>query len=480
MIERAKGAVGLLLPGTVAVVVTCSLIQMQLSVAVAAALVVALVAVLVPPRSLLLFGIATVSYERVSVATPIGNLRLAHLLLATACLGAVLRGQRAARPAWVLGPLLLVILPVMASAAIHGQRALGAAESVAYLLNAGLVIAALALCGVGDEDRPVLLTWYIRGASLSALVGLYQVAAFFMHLPTFVASADTVGGLPRALGFSYEPAFFALTMVFGLLAVQARGTRQLAAVAVLVSGAVLSNARVLVLLVVVLGVYGATQRMHQRSRRRAQFRLLVGGGIIATVLLAALLSVSGTQQALQTRALSFADRQDEASNAIRLRTYSSVLAAVRDGHMALGVGPGRLGLVADSYGYPSYALRQAGPGQSASPTGAALGAYVADNIGLQALADAGFVGLVGLTMAGTLLWVRARRSPRPDVLRSAQLALIVAGSLVSLGYDPKVWTLFAVCTLPLQGRGAWPRAHGAKVPRVQPEEIRPNQEAIDA
>jgi O-antigen ligase len=136
--------------------------------------------------------------------------------------------------------------------------------------------------------------------------------------------------------------------------------------------------------------------------------------------------------AVAARLGSLADPNEPTSNAPRLHLYGAVARVIGD-HPALGVGPGNVGYVLPRYG-------QEVPHRKV---------YVAtaNDIWLQGAVDAGVLAIpliVGL-LWGTAQAVRRRSSlPARALALGGLVFLLVNGAFVSLLWDMKFWTVFAL------------------------------------
>lgn len=432
-------------------------------------------------------GLFTISWERLgNIAAGPYNVKLPSLLFTIAAVCSVpmwrarfaeLAASRVLRAILLLVPVVLAVLVL--AVAVSSSPARGVGQLVAVLT--GAVFPAIATLVIVRDRRSLrwTLRWFVAGSLVASIFGLYQLLAFYVGLPQMLGGTDAgVDGVTgRIQGFNYEPAYFAVFIVFALAA---------SASLALVSGRVLAwapavwfalvlvlmNVRALAFLLPVLAVLLA---LRWKANRRLLLRLAVAGTIVLlanAVIPAAVTAladpgqapVSSTPAAAGTAPLAgeseaprhereadhprageeveapvrvanppraLLDPNEESSNGPRLDLYRAV-AKVVSAHPVLGVGPGNLGSALQETGYVP-------PNQS--------GSIVANNIWLQALADGGVVLLLvelALLVTVALLLLDRGITPVQPLLAAWLAVVLVDGMLTSYFFDLKVWVVLAV------------------------------------
>lgn len=427
---------------------------------------------------LVALGVFTVSWEQLG-NLPLGpyNVKLPALLFSVAAVLsaprwiAVIRSIRsrptAVRWVAVIAAAVLVVFAVRAVTSF--PIGLGLAQLAA--VGSGALLPALAIVGTvrSSQDVVWVLRWFIGGALVAGVFGLYQLIAFYLGLPQGISytGVGTSGEGGRISAFSYEPAYFAYFLMLALGAVVTKARLQSRRVGwpVLVFFAIvltLANVRALLFLLPVVAVLLAVSWGRNRGLllRSASVAVIVIG--LNTVIPLAVTSAVAThaQEApspspsrdpspeeqspsvpstvdpvvppqLPTDVL---DPNERSSNGPRLDLYRAVLAVDLEAPL-VGVGPGHLRDALADNGYVA-------PNQGAN--------VVANNIWLQAGADGG-VPLLLLEMAlvasMTVLWWRARRSATHALLCAWLGVVLVGGMLTSYLFDIKIWVIGAVALI---------------------------------
>jgi len=414
-------------------------------------------------------GLFTVSWDRLANLSLGGyNVKLPSLvfsLAAVAVLPLLVRRRGEFRARWVrtLGLLTAVLVVVLVlSTVLSAHPTAGLAQLAAVVT--GALAPGLAVFGLLRTRSDLLwaLRWFLAGAALASLFGLYQLAAFYAGWPQFIAytGVGVDGDAGRISSFSYEPAYFAnfivlaagAAMSVALLQGRRMGWWVAAAFAVVL---VLVNVRALYF---VLPVFAVLLAFRWRQNRTVLLRFLVVGAVVIGVDIGAMSAIEqATAQAVQepqqaaapeaprtvaplpepdptARAdspVNVLNPNEQSSNAPRLALYTAVLKASLE-EPVLGLGPGNLGpaLAADGYIPPNQGTQ-----------------VVANNVWLQALADGGI--LLVLTEAGIVALVVVqlfRRATTPlQPLIAAWLAVLgVSGMLTSYFFDVKIWVVLGV------------------------------------
>jgi hypothetical protein len=274
------------------------------------------------------------------------------------------------------------------------------------------------------------LTAFISGAVLAAIFGLYQLASTLGHVPYPLEYSGLGNGFQRIASFSYEPAYFAQWLILALAAVGARAwllkepvSRKLTGLLVVVL--LLANSRAVVLMIPVFLILAASRT--ERYARKAAGTLLVL--LVFVVPIVALTSPS-TFGNIAARVGSIGDPREVTSNAPRLKGYNADIAITSD-HPVLGVGPGNLFIVGDSYGL-DYGL------------GVSSNTAVANDVWLQAMVDGGYLLLaaqIGFFLVAALSLARAGTR---QLMAGWLTVLLIEGALTSNFYDVKLWAVLGL------------------------------------
>ncbi len=349
-------------------------------------------------------------------------------LCALVFFAAVLR-ERRQRGALTLGAgPVLTGLAWLALAAASATTSYIPGKSLGYLAWAAfdllVVFGGIALWATTPQRLRFALRAWLAGMALAVGMGAVQLGTWALGGSPPLMGWDTLG-LPRINGFSYEPAYFALYLVPGLLFLSARvarlGRRALGsgalAVALLAAVALstsrsgwLGTAVGLALLLVLLVLRGG---------RQAALRLgaLALAGTLAS---GALLAASPTLRGHLGRfAKMGVDRTERTSSAPRLIAMSEAAAFFR-AHPVTGVG---------FAGYGGYAL--AHPAWL-RPSDRGAHGVVTTNLYLELAAETGLVGLLAaLGLLSSVLWPLFGRLRRPLPSEPAELAAARDGLLLS-------------------------------------------------
>ncbi len=385
-------------------------------------------------------GLLTISWDRIA-AIPVKtyHLKLPYLCFGLAVLVSVLFDRRlVGNLARVLNPAYTTIASILF---LYVLAALGGISRSAGIGQVGTVIggALLPLCAIIRVARrqggpQVLLKWFIRGGVIAAWFGLYQLVAFYLHLPQGVTYTGQVGGFGRIAGMSYEPAYFADYLVLVIASILAY--RRLAdssaygwALAICAVSLVLSNSRATLIMIPVL-VFAFRPQVLRSLRRRTLVRMA------ATVVVAVAVVALGSPATfghLRARVASIANTKEPTSNAPRLKQYHAELEIIR-GHWVTGIGPGSLYKEAARYGWDVPSTW--GPNQ-----------VVANNIWLQAAVDGGILLLLAeaALIVRVAVIVRRHASATIQLLWAGWLAVIlVGGMLTSIYFEIELWVVLGL------------------------------------
>jgi hypothetical protein len=295
----------------------------------------------------------------------------------------------------------------------------------------GALLPLLAITRVASRSRGVsitLLDAYVKGGIVAAVVGLYQLVAFYTGLPQPISYSGEGGGFGRISSFAYEPAYFGyyLILVLGAMAARDAMLRRptpIVPAAIVFGALLLCNSRAVFFtlpLFILLGV-----RRHPVGLKR-----IFPGGLLVpiglAVVLVALLSPS-TTAFVGERFGSIFDPTEATSNAPRLEQYELIGDVIRDHPQ--GIGAGNLLDVG-----PKYGLRPVDD--------ATANTFVANNIWLQSMLDGGvlltLVQALLIIAVCTLLLNRAR-SPVAYLAAAWVTIVVVGGMLTSTFYDVRLW-----------------------------------------
>lgn len=433
-------------------------------------------------------GLFTVSWDRLANIQLAGyNVKLPSLVFTIAALAVIpmlWRRRTEFRDRWVrmIGALVALLFVVLVVASLISDRpAAGLAQIVAVVT--GALAPSIAVFGVARAlpDLVWAMRWFLAGAALASVFGLYQLAAFYLGWPQFITytGVGVDGEAGRIAAFSYEPAYFAnfLILAFGAAVTVAilRGRRlgwvPVFGFAVML---VLVNVRALFFVLPVLVVLLA---IRWRQNRRLLLRVVVAAVVvvgvnIGTTSVIAQVTAQAIQQAQPVapgetptdvpvatpdptaRAdapTNVLNPNEQSSNAPRLALYKAVLdvSLVRP---VLGVGPGNLGGALADSGYMP-------PNQGTQ--------VVANNIWLQALADGGIVLVLveaGIVVLMVVQFFRRASSPVQPLIAAWLTVVGVSGMLTSYFFDVKIWVVLGMVIAAVVIRGRTPRLTPARTP----------------
>lgn len=427
---------------------------------------------------LLAAALFTVSWERFANLDAAGyNVKLPVVLFSITALLSIPRWWRwlraiRSRPVtiqWLVSLALVVVVVFLIRAFTAFPLALGIAQVVA--IGTGAVAPALSIIGriAGLADVLWALRWFVAGAVVSSLFGLYQLFAFYAGLPQGVdyTGVGTSGEGGRISAFSYEPAYFAYFIVLSIGAVIAAAQMSKKrvpwlAIVFFALVLVLVNVRALLFLLPLFAVLLAVEWRRNRG-------LILRGAISGVVLVAVVTAVpyvitaamgsaptpvqsASTGSARQPSAQRSSDAEsalppppqlptnvldpnEPSSNGPRVDLYKAV-GVVDIQHPLIGVGPGHLrdALAANRF-------------VASNQQGATV---VANNIWLQAVADGGVVLLLlegALISTLVVLWWRGRRTATHPIVSALLALLLVGGMLTSYFFDIKVWVVIALAVV---------------------------------
>jgi O-antigen ligase len=391
----------------------------------------------VPLSTLILYvGIFSVSWDRfLNVDVGGSNVKLstvAFVLAAFLTLTDRLREPvRSGKQQAALGATFLVLVVYAVMCVFAADRSIALTQWLTVLL--GATVPFLAVYGnvrlFGRVDGA--LTAFIRGGVFAGIFGLYQLAAFYTHLPQFIVYTDTSGGLGRISSFSYESGYFGYFLIMVIAAVFARAVhrqepvhRGLLVFFVLVL--LLTNSRASFLTVPILVVLLFARRPQELKKSRV---LPVVAGLIFAALVATLAKPALAGQIL-ARAATIFDPTEQSSNAPRLAFIDLAIRVVRD-HFWTGLGPGNLILFSNSYGMPV-------------PVGQTPNSWIVNDVWLQALVDGGIFLLVAESIFVVVVVVAfyRRRYPVARILMAGWIAAFIVSSLITSYYfNTELWVV---------------------------------------
>ena len=401
-------------------------------------------------------GLLTVSWDRVSIRFGGMTLKPAYVAFGAALvidLAQQLRDgrQRSSALARFTRRTVVALLALLAAATVRSGFPIdGARQLVVVLLGAVVPAWACFRLGRSPKRRAVLVSWALTGAALAATIGVYQFASSYLHLPAFLVYTPRVGALGRTAGLSYEPAFFSMYLVsmvpVAVLMLMRSGSdigpvqpvpRPSVLFCILLLGILVANARAGYLalpLALLLPLIGRSWRRRVLIRPVA----LLCGAFVFVALASAVVRFDLATYT-RTRLASITDTRESASNAPRLRLYSTDRRIATD-HLLLGIGPGALGHKLPEYGLPLSEYFQGSPLTDRSRV-------VANNIWLQAVLDCGVGGVLGVVLILGVLFRLGRRCQDPYgrwLAVGCLLAFIIGGALTSLFWDAKYWALIGI------------------------------------
>lgn len=412
-------------------------------------------------------GLFSFSWERL-LNVPVGpyNVKLPSIAFSLAVLvllprlPALARRLRGVRVALAILAALLVWLTVASLLAADVLAAV--AQLIAIATNALAPAAALLLALDSLARVRWGAIWLVAGAYVAAVFGLYQLAAFYLHLPQGVVyTGEVLGstGFGRIAAFSYEPAYFADALVIAigariLLALTGRGRIRWFEYLFLALVLELASVRALVLILPVLAVllllrWRRTGGVVLRGVVAAAIvvgAFALGGQVVPAVMTALSPAGAAPDTSQQTpdagpadtgtpnpsatvpdtapQESNLFDPNEVSSNSVRLDLYRSVIPVITQ-HLAFGVGPGNLGRT----------LHPDAPPADQQAT-------IANNVWLQAAADGGVpaVLLEAAFLVAVLVQFLRRRTALASPMFAAVLTVVgVGGMLTSYYFDMKVW-----------------------------------------
>lgn len=277
------------------------------------------------------------------------------------------------------------------------------------------------------------LSAFIWGGTFAAVFGVYQLAAFYLHLPQVVPYEATGGGLGRISAFSYEAGYFGYLIILVIAALFARAAMRNRPVnrihlVFLVAVLLLANSRATALTLPLVFVLMLARWPQSRARAKLWPILIVGVWAVAIAALAAPSLMTTVGQ----RVASIFDPTEPTSNAVRLSLFDMATKILHD-HL-FGIGPGNLIRYVPLYG-------------GVLSDGATSNSVIANNIWLQAWLDGGPLLLV-LEAAFVLIAITTllrRRAPTVRLLMCGWVtAVLVASVGTSYFWDMKLWAVLAL------------------------------------
>ena len=389
-------------------------------------------------------GIFTLSWDRIgNLSAGSFNVKISIIAFLVSLALTVLGGHRLGQivvPRLVLYlSLAMLLVLVVASVLADDQRTalLGVVTVVlGALVPALAVVANSRIAGQFQE----MLKWFVWGAVVACIFGLYQLLAFYTGLPQLIEYEGVSGGLGRISSFSYEPAYLGYFLVVVLVVALARfrstrwpwGYVQIGLVLVtlllLNSRAVFLTLPLLLILVRPLASGLATFRQMWITAAAA-----VGAFLLVCVTVPSIPATLGAQF------LSIFNPQEASSNAPRLELYTAAV-QVAAKYPIFGVGPSNFGIHIAELNYAQY-------------EGVSLNKMVVNNIWLQSLMDGGAVLAIvqAALVVVAIVTIYFSKNVVARILMAGWIAVIlVGGMVVSNFYDAKMWVTLALAIAALQ------------------------------
>jgi hypothetical protein len=385
-------------------------------------------------------GLFSASWDRLAVV-PVGSFSLKLPVIAFACSlvltladGLIFKGGGPWRRQPVTAWSLFILLAFLMTGFLASDPLAAFLQWATVLLGAIIPMFAVFLNVRQFGGVEQALTAFLRGGFVAATFGLYQLAAFYLHLPQLIEYRATGGGFGRISAFSYEAGYFGYFMILVIAALLARAAVREEPVSrwhltFLIGTLLLANSRATAFTLVLLLVLVKWRKPAPGAFGR-YIHFYVFGAIglgMALVLLPNLLA-----SAIKWVSTVF-DPTEATSNAPRLRIIDATWGIAQDNFLT-GIGGGNLRHFLAEYGGPI--------GKDV-----AANEVVANNIWIQALLDGGIilfaVEVVFILVAIFTLYKKAL--PVARTLLAGWISVLLVSSLVtSYFFDLKLWVVLAL------------------------------------
>lgn len=452
-------------------------------------------------------GLLSVSWDRfLNVEALSYNVKLPSLafsLAAVLLVVAVPHPLRTLLQPGVQRTVTLLSVAVVVYLGLRGVLSASPSAAIAQLLAvvSGAVLPFLAVVLLVRTKQRLLwaISWFLVGAVIASLFGLYQLTAFYAGWPQGIeyigVSIDT--GLGRISSFSYEPAYFSyfIFLAFGAVVVRRKilgGEVRWGTLIVFAAMLYLINVRAIPPMAIAGGVllliaFSSYRRMLTRAAIVFVCAAVVSFAVPAVIpVVAEAISAASVATAAQPSnatdaptdqpattgetspattdvgpdpsglggRLQALDPSEQSSNSPRLELYSAVLSEIGRSPV-FGLGPGNLGPV----------LHRDAPG-AVQNQGQQI---VANDIWLQALADGGVPLLLleaGLLVCVAVFGMRRRASFSYPLVAAWLAVLLIGGLLTSYFFDIKIWVTLGLIVVGLGLMGRQPTTAAAADPRA--------------